>query len=124
MIQDFKIDISKKLISWKNNNKDITIDFNSKVFQAIEIKFLDQVLIIADYREVGEKNMFIYDSMGKCISNPDVSKEQYYGFYSIWYIEGNIEQDVILISKSDVNYEVKCKLNLESYILTNFSLTK
>ena len=61
MISNFKIDTSEKNISWLNDGLIINKRFKMKVFQVVEIKFLNQVLIISDYRETGEKNMFIYD---------------------------------------------------------------
>lgn len=124
MISNFKIDTSEKNISWLNEGLIINKRFKMKVFQVVEIKFLNQLLIISDYRETGEKNMFIYDQNGNCISNPNMPSEEFYGVYSIWYIDNNKLQTIVLLSNDNCCQEKKCIFNLETYAFSNFSLTK
>ncbi|OCG64606.1 hypothetical protein A9G48_00380 [Gilliamella sp. wkB18] len=124
MISNFKIDTSEKNVSWYNNGLIVCKSFEKKIFQAVEITFLSQILIIADYREKGKNNMFIYDKKGDCISNPSMPSPEFYGIYSIWYLEGNMLQTVILLSNDNSNYEKKCIFNLENHNFSEFSLTK
>lgn len=124
MISNFKIDSQKQNVSWDNDDITVFKSFERKIFQAVEIKFLSQILIIADYREKGNNNMFIYDEKGICISNPSMPSSEFYGIYSIWYIENSILQTAVLLSNENPNYEKKCIFNLENYNFIEFSLTK
>ena len=124
MISNLTVDCSGRNISWMNCNSTISKNFKMKVFQVVEIKFLNQILIISDYKENGEKNMFIYDENGYCIANPKMPSSEFYGVYAIWYRDNNKLQTVVLLSNANSSYEKKCMFNLETYVFSNFSETK
>ncbi|PXZ03968.1 hypothetical protein [Gilliamella apicola] len=124
MISNLKVDSSGRNISWMHSNLTISKSFKMKVFQVVEIKFLNQILIISDCKENGEKNMFIYNENGYCIANPKMPSSEFYGVYSIWYRDNNKLQTVVLLSNDNTSYEKKCEFNLENYVFSNFSETK
>ena len=124
MISNLKVDSSGRNISWMHSNLTISKSFKMKVFQVLEIKFLNQILIISDCKENGEKNMFIYNENGYCIANPKMPSSEFYGVYSIWYRDNNKLQTVVLLSNDNTSYEKKCEFNLENYVFSNFSETK
>lgn len=124
MISNLKVDSSGRNISWMHSNLTISKSFKMKVFQVVEIKFLNQILIISDCKENGEKNMFIYNENGYCIANPKMPSSEFYGVYSIWYRDNNKLQTVVLLSNDNTSYEKKCEFNLENYVFLNFSETK
>lgn len=115
-----------KIIQWVYNGSEVNLSFSRKIFQIEFMESLQQFLIIADYREVGERNLFIYDTAGKIIANPAMPNigTTVEGVYSIWYIEGKTDQTVVLLTPQNQNYETKCNFSLVDFTFSDFSLTK
>ena len=117
---------NSKIVSWSHGKNIVKKKFSKPIFQGVYVKFLDLIIIIADYREVGSNNIFVYNMKGSIKFNPNMPDKRFkiYGAYSMWYIENNIEQDVVLLTNDNKNYEIKCKYNLLHNTFSNFSLTK
>lgn len=115
-----------KIVSWKNKNKSIKIQFQRPVFRAILSKYADGVVVIADNEEVGANNLFIYNRDGTLRANPDIPKKdiKFKGIYDMWYVENQVEQTIVLISDKNTDYDTKCFFNLNDNTFSNFSLTK
>jgi hypothetical protein len=118
--------IDDKTVKWVYNGSEVNLSFSRKIFQVEFMEAAQQFLIIADYREVGERNLFIYDTSGKIVANPAMPDigTTVEGVYSIWYIEGKTDQTVVLLTPQNQNYETKCKFSLIDFTFSHFSLTK
>ena len=118
--------IDDKTVKLVYNGIEVNLSFLRKIFQVEFIEAARQLLIIADYREVGERNLFIYDTSGKIIANPAMPDigTTVEGVYSIWYIEGKTDQTVVLLTPQNQNYETKWKFSLIDLTFSHFSLTK
>lgn len=118
--------IEGKIIRWIYDNKPIELIFSNEIFQIEFMESLQQILVIADYREVGERNLFIYDINGKIIVNPAMPNigTAVGGVYSLWYIEGKTDQTVVLLTPQNQNYETKCNFSLTNFRFSDFTLTK
>ena len=84
------------------------------------------VLILADYAEKGNRNLFIYDAKASLICNPEMpeSKEKILGIYSIWFVEGNENQTVVFATSKNADYDLKCEFSLSDFSFSPISLTK
>lgn len=118
--------IDRRIIRWIYDNNPVELKFSNKIFQIEFMESLQQILVIGDYREVGERNLFIYDMNGKIIANPAMPNigTTVEGVYSIWYIEGKTDQTMVLLTPKNKNYEIKCNFNLTDFSFSDFSLTK
>lgn len=102
------------------------IKFECKVFQAVYISGKQEFVVIADNRETGPNNLFIYDSFGKVIANPEMPEmdTKVDGVYSMWYVEGSNEQTLILLTPERTHYETKCTFSLSGHSFSDFSATR
>lgn len=118
--------IDDKTVKWVYNGSEVNLSFLRKIFQIEFMESLQQILVIADYREVGERNLFIYDINGKIIANPAMPDigTTVDGVYAIWYIEGKKDQTVVLLTPQNKNYETKCNFSLIDFTFSDFMLTK
>lgn len=120
------IEIKDRHISWMNQGDGFDLNFQYKIFQAAYISNRQQFLVIADPRECGPNNLFIYDACGKLIANPPmpILNTKVEGVYSMWYVEGNDQQIVVFLTPHITSYETKCKFSLIDYTFTEVSLTR
>ena len=118
--------IDDKKVKWVYNDNKAEISFSKKIFQAVYLEELHQFLIIADYREVGSNNLFIYDPDGGIAARPEMPElgTTVDGVYAIWYMAGKTDQTVVLLTPDQANYETKCNFSLRDYSFSDFSLTK
>ncbi len=117
---------NEKSITWEHSDILVVKEFNLPIFQIIFSKLINSVIIIADYREVGSNNMYLYNLDGTLKVNPCVPAltKSIQGIYSMWYVEGHEEQTVVLITGENTPYETKCIFNLKDYSFSKFSPTK
>lgn len=118
--------IDDKKVRWVHNDSEAEISFSRNIFQAVYLERFHQFLIIADYREVGKNNLFIYDADGEIIARPEMPdlNTTVDGVYAIWYVAGKTEQTIVLLTPDQANYETKCNFSLLDYSFSDFSLTK
>ena len=116
----------QKIISWKQDDLEVKIEFNKPIFQAVFSEIINSIIIIPDYREVGVNNFIIYSKEGFVVARPRLPKLQskVRGVYCIWYVEGQENQTIVLSTEDKNDYDTKCTVNLLDFSFSNISLTK
>lgn len=117
---------NSRIVTWNFQGKEYAISFKNNLFQVEYLKARNQLLILADYEETGNRNLFVYDAKGTVLSNPKIpdSHSSIIGIYSIWFVDGNEKQTVVFATAKNENYDLKCDFNLTDFTFSEFSLTK
>ncbi|WP_129714819.1 hypothetical protein [Pedobacter sp. SYP-B3415] len=120
------IEVSDHQVFWELEGKSIDIKFRQRIFQAQYVPHTAQVIIIADYRETGPQNLFVYNICGELVSKPEMPSfnAEILGVYSIWYVAAEDEQTIVLSTSNSDQYDVKCTFNLRNYTFSDVSLTR
>jgi len=115
-----------KIVTWEFEGEKYTLSFENSLFQVVYSKAKNFVLILADYAEKGNRNLFIYDAKASLICNPEMpeSKEKILGIYSIWFVEGNENQTVVFAASKNADYDLKCEFSLSDFTFSSISLTR
>ena len=125
-IENFEGEFGYKTIRWIYNGKKIEKHFKRPVFDAYNLLDRNEVLVIADFEEVGNRNLIIFDATGKKKATPKMPKlsKAVRGVYSIWYKEGVDQQITILLTEHFNPYDTKCIFDLNTYEFYDFSPSK
>jgi len=115
-----------KIVTWEFEGEKYTLSFENRFFQVVYSKAKNFLLILADYAEKGNRNLFIYDAKASLICNPEIpeSKERILGIYSIWFVEGNENQTVVFATSKNADYDLKCEFSLSDFTFSSISLTR
>lgn len=124
MITDFKVSLDRLLVSWKNDGKAIAMHFEHKAF-ANQIEYLDEVIIHSDARESGEQNLALYNADGTLKVRPNMPKLEHkvHGVYAVWFVQGERQQQVVLLSDEYKPYDTGCTFDLETHRFFKFHPT-
>lgn len=123
-ILNFKIN-EKKNVSWEYLNNKIELSFN----YPIEAHLFDErnvVVVIADIKDAGSNNLFVYNANGEIKINPEMPElnSQVEGVYTMFYKPNSIKQEVVLISEAYSPYDTACTFDIASGNFSNFHPTK
>lgn len=112
-------------VLWESNGKKIKKTFINKI-QAELVKTDNLVMVIASHKEVGAKNLFIFDEQGNIKLNPEmpILSSPVKGIYSVWYIPDNEEQKIILLTDENSPFDTACTLNFKTGKFYDFHRTK
>ena len=112
-------------VTWSYNSAEITKTFKGDIF-AYLIDFRNEILILADSSFDGPKNLFIYNADGTIRLNPTMPtlKKLVQGVYAVWFVEGETQLEVVLITEEYAPYDTGCTFNLCDGSFSNFHPTK
>ncbi|WDE03670.1 hypothetical protein SG34_020120 [Thalassomonas viridans] len=124
MIKNFIKNEELGEVLWDFNGKKIEKKFRKRI-QAELIADKNFVVVIANHKEVGNRNLFIYDEAGNIKSNPEMPKLTLpvEGVYSIWFVPGKEEQKVVLLTDENSPFDTACTFNLNTGVFSKFHRT-
>ncbi len=113
-INNFEI-LGKKKIRWECCGKKIILKFEFPV-EAYLVKHRDEVIVIADPREVGINNIFVYSEDGSVRLRPKMPElgKPASGVYSLIFQPNKDSFEVILDSDEYEPYDTGCMFDLDS----------
>lgn len=125
MINNFLYEPTTGLVEWDCSTRRVSKTFKGNI-QVELMNSENKVLVVADAKEVGSDNLFIFDEAGNVVLNPKMPKlsKSVKGVYSIWYVKGSKEHTAILLSDEFSPYDTACKFNVENGEFSEFHATK
>jgi hypothetical protein len=81
------------------------------------VEYLNEVLLLADVWEAGQRVFTIYRADGTVKARPGLPNypADVGGIYSIWYDQGQRKQTILLFSNHFKPYDTACDFDLETY---------
>lgn len=124
MITNFKVSEDRKVVSWQCNTQEIEFKFQNPVY-ANYIEYLNEVIIHSDVRESDEQNLALYKEDGSLKVRPKMPKLKHKvgGIYSVWFVQGERQQTVVLLSDEFKPYDTACTFDLETHRFSKFHPT-
>jgi hypothetical protein len=112
------------LVSWQYNAQTIEFHFTYPVY-ANHIEYLNEVFIHSDVRENGEQNLALYKDDGLLKARPKMLKLKHRvdGVYAVWFVQGEREQTVVLLSDEYKPYDTACTFDLKTHRFSKFHPT-
>lgn len=124
MITNFKVSEDRKVVSWHHNAREMKFKFHFPVY-ANHIEYLNEVIIHSDVRESDETNLALYREDGSLKARPQMPKLKHKvdGIYSVWFVQGERQQTVVLLTDESKPYDTACTFDLETHRFSKFHST-
>ena len=124
MINNFNISQDKRNVSWQYDGQLVEFNYAHPVY-ANHIEYLKEVIIHSSVRESGEQNLALYKEDGSLKVRPQMPKRQpkVNGVYAVWFVQGQRQQTVVLLSEEFKPYDTACTFDLETHRFSNFHRT-
>ncbi|RZJ92541.1 MAG: hypothetical protein EOO60_07015 [Hymenobacter sp.] len=124
MLTNFHVSEDRRTVSWQHESQKVDFTFQLPVY-ANHIEYLDEVIIHSDALESGEHNLALYKADGTLKVRPAMPKLKHkvHGVYAVWFVQGERQQEIVLLSDEYKPYDTACSFDLETHRFSKFHPT-